>query len=421
MATITSIQSGDWSDSTTWDGGIVPVSTDNIVVSAGHTVVMNVNFVTTGKISNNGTLTILNPLQIGLHGDGVTRRPGTLEVGPKSLINGHGSIYPCYGEMKSSPENQEWAKISVNILDLPDVPENQKAEIRYSFRFTAFSFFFGNNGISRFPCRGTGLFSFLNCTFSGFGNTSLRFGAGGGITLSETPIIFSGCDFRNCGDIFFITSDGTADVKKHFNKLTFFSDTRKTINFEARTDKTNVVSDSVFINYEQKSDGTDFPIKNINVFLGRTLDRWSVLTEKHKNSMLQSSYVYVPSDIFNGIGVEIATVSEGVFECQSSANPIMHRGHYVPHDVPFLTSGVLHLGYGAMAGILADESRSWKIENCTRISESVSSTNSLWLSQTGVLSNIENGLVARNCMQACLAGAPDTNTCRTSADAYLQE
>ncbi len=37
-ATITSAQSGDWADTTTWVGGVVPGAADNAVIDAGHTV-----------------------------------------------------------------------------------------------------------------------------------------------------------------------------------------------------------------------------------------------------------------------------------------------------------------------------------------------------------------------------------------------
>lgn len=50
MATITSAQSGNWSDTATWVGGVVPIATDDVIIANGHLVNADVD-ITINKIS----------------------------------------------------------------------------------------------------------------------------------------------------------------------------------------------------------------------------------------------------------------------------------------------------------------------------------------------------------------------------------
>ena len=55
-ATVTSKQSGNWSSSSSWNGGSVPASSDSIVINAGNDIVLNSNITITGSLTVNGTL-----------------------------------------------------------------------------------------------------------------------------------------------------------------------------------------------------------------------------------------------------------------------------------------------------------------------------------------------------------------------------
>lgn len=97
MAAITSAQSGDWSDTDTWTGGVVPVEGDTVTIQNGHTVTIDdlaaatiivgadtttaaINIAAGGKLQYLSTATVDHILQ--LKGD--IKVYGTLEIGTDS-------------------------------------------------------------------------------------------------------------------------------------------------------------------------------------------------------------------------------------------------------------------------------------------------------------------------------------------------
>ena len=84
MATITSAQSGNWSETSTWVGGALPADGDTVVIDSGHTVTFNVNLSswTTGI---NG-LTITGTLNVS------TSTSSYMFVKAGATINGTGTF-----------------------------------------------------------------------------------------------------------------------------------------------------------------------------------------------------------------------------------------------------------------------------------------------------------------------------------------
>ena len=70
MATITSTQTGNWHDTSTWVGGSVPAADDLVVIAHGHrvTVSTNIQSARTGDVTIDGNLHFATGGKMHLHG-----------------------------------------------------------------------------------------------------------------------------------------------------------------------------------------------------------------------------------------------------------------------------------------------------------------------------------------------------------------
>src|SRR5712692_2484198 len=88
-ATITSAQTGNWSATTTWVGGVVPVAGDNAVIAAGHTVTLTANSNITGLTVNATGVMATSTFTLGVSGNLVVN--GTLSGTGATTLSGAGT------------------------------------------------------------------------------------------------------------------------------------------------------------------------------------------------------------------------------------------------------------------------------------------------------------------------------------------
>lgn len=86
-ATITSNQTGNWSSTSTWQGGVVPVSGDAVVITNSHTITLDASSLSCASIQVTGTLNF-NSNDFTVTGNVTYSNGGTIAVGASNFTIG---------------------------------------------------------------------------------------------------------------------------------------------------------------------------------------------------------------------------------------------------------------------------------------------------------------------------------------------
>lgn len=216
MAVISVAQSGNWSATSTWTGGVLPSSTDTISVLAGKTLTVDGNYVCAGGTCATGSKIALaagcSLETTGLLTMGTSTLPRTsyLEFGAGSELKLNGGdlqLWACgvttNGTTKSSP-----AKISgsSNITCSANTGRGYFNCTYLLFVLTGTVLVRWGNVASSFTDNSS--YRFYNCTF---GATSFDFGSA---TIPVSGFAFNYCDFRESTPTFYFSGNsGESEIK----------------------------------------------------------------------------------------------------------------------------------------------------------------------------------------------------------------
>ncbi len=304
MATIVSAQGGNWEDTTTWVGGVVPSSTDDVVIASGHTVTYNTETVHAAKVTLQGTLNIASGIEFKF---GARNGVSAHLYFDGGTLGGQGAILINKGSCTTNPEKWSYVKDSVSLAaSASSYQDNctwdlEKLSYTSSGAFTP-QFKVDSSG------GGNGTFRMYDCVIEGA--STLNLGAVGshipkGITLEkvtiiDTPIYAQGSGssakptiFNNCVLIGFSLRLMISNSYTTFNNC-FFKASIYTAGY-------GVTFNNCFMTNETTTEG--------NFYLG---------TSSNPNSTINNCIVYCPSSsATNTRAAEIAHVTDCYFEDDS--------------------------------------------------------------------------------------------------------
>ncbi len=185
--TITSTQSGNWEDGTTWVGGIAPTVDNDVIIETGHIVTYNIKTTYASRLTLRGTLNIATDIEFMFgERDGVSADlyfdGGTL--------GGQGTVRVNKGSCITNPDKWSYCKDSVTLgasaasyqdpvtWDLRKLSFSSTGQLVPQFKIASFG-------------ESTNTFRMENCVVQGA--EKVVFGVSG--SLSPTDMTIQSCDF----------------------------------------------------------------------------------------------------------------------------------------------------------------------------------------------------------------------------------
>ncbi len=406
MATITSVQSGNWSDGATWLGGVAPVPADDVVIAAGHTVMLTGDTNPQKALTINGKLDIGDfILTLGTAASSSVFSDYLFTFGPGGELTGSGTVIPRCGKMRSTATADNWARVT-GSLSFEAWAGANKGRNHYELQYVSFQ----TTGVQRFPCDGgaTGIgghypsiavkhCTFAGCSFVGFGSTNTR---------ADTDFDIRNCDFRDCGEIRMSGQNTANDAGRlrNFIDCTVYYSAQKTswvpyvpgpwnfrgttlINCTCGTNRSADIYTECFL-----SNG----ISNTNAnVLMNTMDG-----SRAERCVLHNAPV-PPSDN-NPHLIVVAELVDCFIEVRGS-EPNAHIANTA--HTAMRTEGCIMIGNGDLINTTVTTPKNWLGRNNTLVTHSTEITNALALVETNPMVPLSTGMLLRNNLQVCLAAA----------------